>query len=1006
MSNLVAEKQAFGRGKKGGMGKGGGGSRTPREAPDNLLNDSTLYAIHVVSEGEIGGWADVANPGKCIFFDGTPLQNDDLSFNFEDVSYWLRTGTPDQDPVPGFSAIEAETTLGLKVEQALPVTRQITDADVDAVRVKVGVNALSHLDADTGDVNETRVEYRIEMQVGAGSFTSVVSSAFDGKTTSGYQRAHRIELPDMRPINLRVVRVTADSEQSALQNDIYYVSVTEIIDAKLRYSDTAYVALALPASVFGGSLPTVTFRLRGMLCWVPSNYDPSTRAYDEGTMWDGTFVQAFTDNPAFFGYTVYVEDRWGLGDRIPPALVDKWSVYQIGKYCDGLVDDGLGGTEPRMTINGVINARQAAFEVVTRISSVWRGATFWGAGAVVPVQDAPVDATRLVANANVKGGRFRYSSTGLDARKTVAIAAYRHTDDHYKIKAGAIFEHQAGVRRFGYRDIDMQLPFCASRGEALRTVRWHIDTAMTATQTVSYEAGFDHARIRPFDVVKIADKHKVFTRTMGRLAVVLVNRLGVTLDAAVELVDGESYTVLLTDDLGEIVEAIVTTPATGSTLTLDFASAIPANINPGAVFALNATGVAPREFRVLSNEPKGHLFAITALEHDAGKYARVEDDLQAENTEPFIAPSRGAPLAPASCDVAVFLKPDPGSTSKLRLLASWPGHPDARVVEHRAQVKEPGKPWRWVGGSHEASLEIAPEREVAGLYEVRLFAVTMDGKLSGSYASGSVTHTAADFPRPIPPVPWTAEAGHDMITLVGTTHPASDIRAHRIYGATATDPTLVPLDEIDGTVYPRRPPAGDPYTRYKVTAISYAERESDPDGSPFIAAVPSGVPLADLNQDIVDAIDDAAQSAEADKQAAEQAASDAQAAHGLAETARVASQAARDAGQTAQGLAETARDAAAASESASAGSASAAAGSATTAATEASDAVASATAAAADSVAAETARSGAVAAENAAAASSTSAAGSAASATSSATLSAEIADQASGVLSSQFLEVQ
>ncbi|MEL7117448.1 MAG: phage tail protein, partial [Pseudomonadota bacterium] len=600
--------------------------------------------------------------------------------------------------------------------------------DVDAVRVKVGVNALSNLDTASGDLNETRVDYRIEMQVGAGGFTPVVTSAFDGKTTSGYQRAHRIELPPTRPVNLRVVRVTPDSSDSSLQNDIYYVSLTELIDAKLRYSETAIVGLAYPASVFGGSVPTVTFKLEGMLCLVPSNYDPATRSYDESTIWDGTFVRAFTDNPAFFGYTAYVEDRWGLGDRIPTQLVDKWSVYQIGKYCDVGVDDGFGGTEPRMTINGVINQRQAAYEVITQLSSIWRGATYWGAGAVVPVQDAPADAVRLVANANVENGKFQYSSTAIDARKTVGIASYRDTEDQYKLKSGAIFEHQAGIRRFGYRDLDIRLPFCASRGEALRSIRWHIDTSLTATDTVQYVAGFDHARIRPFDIVKVADKNKVFTRTMGRVVSIAADRLSVALDAPIQLVDGESYKILLSNDIGEILEKPVTTAATSSTVNVGVSTAIPVNVVPGSVFALNATGVAPREFRVLSNERKGHKFHITALEHDGGKYARVENGLQAEITEPFTLPPRGAPAAPALAQISVSLKPDPGSISKLRFVVDFPPHPDPRVATHRVQIKEPGKPWRWAGSTTESSIDIVPEREQQGLYEVRLYAETLDGK--------------------------------------------------------------------------------------------------------------------------------------------------------------------------------------------------------------------------------------------------------------------------------------
>ena len=843
-------------GGRGGGGKLGGGNQTPVEADDNLFTDSTLYVLDLVSEGEIEGWSDAVNPAKCIFFDGVPLQNPDDSFNFEGVEYWLRTGTPDQDPIPGFAAVENEVTAGLggKVTTSQPITYQLTDPDVDAVRVKVGTPALQSI-ADNGDINETSVQYRVMMQVGAGPFTEQLTRSFTGKTTSGYQRQHRIEVPTARPINIRVERITADSESTKLQNDIYFTSITEVIDAKLSYPNSAIVGMAIPATTFGGSVPRRTYLLKGMKCWVPSNYDPVARTYDEGSPWDGTFVKAFTSNPAFFGYTVYIEDRWGLGDRVAPELVDKWSVYEIGKYCDRQVDDGLGGTEPLLTINGVINERQAAYDVITQLSSTWRGATYWGAGAVVPVQDRPADPVKLVTNANVIDGAFTYQSSALDARKTAAVATFRHANDHYRMKPGAVHEDHAAIDRFGRRQLDIQLPFCTSVGEALRTVRWHIDTNLNEVETVTYTAGMDHIGIRPFDIVLIADKYKILKRTMGRVKAILPARDVVEVDAPIGVVNGTSYTLHITKTDGTIHEVGVNVTVTEDASQLSLAAALPSDVEVNTPFILASADAEPLPYRVLMVEPKGHEVTVTALRYDAGKEARVEGGLYAYVNDPIVLPEQSQPIAPASVSVEPIVRPDPGSVSKLHFLVSWPNHPDTRVVRHLVRVREPGSGWRWADESDTNFVEYAARTRTQGTYDFRCYAVGLDGQVSG-FVTQSYTHVLDDFVLPETPVISGYEAGYDTITLRMAEHPASDFAFFKIYGATAVDPpTLVHLDSTPSNTYTRRPPDGDQYVRYKVTAVTRAPRESDPADASFVIVAPTGVGLDALGQDVLDHVD-------------------------------------------------------------------------------------------------------------------------------------------------------
>lgn len=845
------------KGRKGG--KGGGGGRAPKESPDNLLTDSTAYVIDVVSEGEIEGWADPENPGKCIFFDGTPLQNPDGTFNFEGVEYWLRVGTPDQPHVPGFSAVEAETPVGVEVKDSQPVARSVSSADVDAVRVKVGLGQLSNLDTKTGDLKGSSVTFAIDIQAGDSEWLEVGEYTITGKTTSGYQRGYRVELPQIRPVSLRVRRVTPEPEKSNIQNAIYFVSMTEIIDAKLSYPNTAYVALAVPAQAFGGQIPRRSYLLKGMRCFVPSNYDPETRQYDESAIWDGTFKLAYTDNPAFFTYTVYVQDRWGLGERISPALVDKWRIYQIGKYCDGLVPDGLGGSEPRFTINGVINTREAAYDVITKLSATFRGVTYWGAGAVVPVQDAPSDPVKLVTNANVIDGDFSYSGTALAARKTAAIGSFRHPDNHYKIAAGVVYEDPAGVQRYGRRQLDVTNPFQTSRGGALRECRWLVDTNLRQTETVSYQAGLDHAAIRPGDRVLIADKARTAFRSGGRIMSISADRQSVELDAPVSLVAGEAHSLMLTDELGGFVSLAVASIDAGSgggVSNLELSDPVPAGVRAGAVFVVTASDLQPKLFRVLSNKPKGHLFSIMAVSDDLEKFDRVESGIRTDDDAPHILPTVGPVAVPSDITAVFYLRPDPGSVSKLRLLVSWKSF-DPLVFKFLVRVKEPGGAWRDVGETRETSFEYVPDSADAGDYVVRVFGVTALGDVS---PPGEVV-IAYDGLSQAPSVPtgWSGVSGFDSITLFGDPQTEADFKAFVIYGATDESSELVRLDEVSTTRYVRRVDPADVIARYAVTAINHSGVESLP--TPFIPVLPKKPVLTDLDPSVSETIVEVADSA-------------------------------------------------------------------------------------------------------------------------------------------------
>ncbi|WP_208348684.1 host specificity protein J [Pseudaestuariivita rosea] len=740
----------------GGGGKGGGSSRTPKEAPDNLLTDSTAYIIDVVSEGPIEGWADPENPAKCIYFDDTPLQSADGTFTVEGVEFFLRTGLPDQEPVPGFAQVENEINVGVQFTKDLPVTRTISSADVDAVRIKVGFSVLTKQE-DDGDLKGTSVTYHIDMQAGAGNWERVGTYTTSGKTTSGYQRAYRVELPDIRPVSIRLVRETPDSESSALQNDTFFVSYAEIIDAKLTYPNTAYVALAVPAQAFGGRIPRRSYRLKGIKCWVPINYDPETRTYDETTIWDGTFKLAYSNNPAFFTYTVYIEDRWGLGERIDPQLVDKWRIYQIGKYCDALVDDGQGGQEPRFTINGVMMTREAAYDVVTQLSATFRGVTYWGAGAIVPVQDAPSDPVKLVSNANVVDGAFTYSGAALAAHKTAVVASYRDPTDHYRLKANLVHENIEAIQRFDRRQVDISLPYQTSRGGALREAKWLVDTNINQQEGVTYQAGFDHAAIRPGDRVLISDRYRSGFRMTGRLVSISPDRREVELDAPALVDPNASQELLVAKTLGDItrVDVVLGLDGPGNLhQRLQLSTPLPPDVVPGAVFILWATNLPPRLFRVISNTPDKHLFTIVAVEDDPNKYARIEEGLRVEDPPPYLLPDvTGPPLAPQALATRLFYRRQPAG---LVATVSWEQPGGTTVLSWRVEFKGADGVRALVAETRVQSIDIPLEGTATGPFEVFVSAQNALGVASGVTQKTFSVGPDLLFPGDVPDLRITA----------------------------------------------------------------------------------------------------------------------------------------------------------------------------------------------------------------------------------------------------------
>ena len=600
----------------GGGGKGGGGAsaRVAQEAPDSLRSKAYARVVDLISEGEIEGLVDGL---QSVYLDDTPIQNADGTTNFSGVTLETRDGTQQQSYVPGFSSVENEVPVGVEIKASQPVVRSITDPDVDAVRIKVSVGQLTNQDTTNGDLNGSAVSFSIDRQVSGGGFVEVINDTISGKTTTKYQRSYYVPLTGNGPWEIRVRRVTADSTSSAIQNKTYLDSYTEVVESKLRYPNSALVALRVDASQFS-AIPRRSYDMKLLRVRVPVNYDPGTRTYSG--VWNGNFKIAWTDNPAWCFYDLVTSTRYGLGGYIPESQVDKWALYRVAQYCDQLVPNGLGGFEPRFTCNLYLQTREQAYKVVQDMASIFRGMVYWSGGAITVTQDAPSDAVYQFAPGNVVDGEFAYQGSSAKARHTVALVTWNDPDDFYRQKVEYV-EDAAGIARYGIVQSDVVALGCTARGQAHRVGKWLLFSEQSESEIVTFRTGLEGAVVRPGDVIKVADPVRGGMRLGGRIAAATAST--VTLDQELPADLPWRLSVVLPN--GTVEERLVG-PVSGRTLTVTIPfSSVP---QVDAIWMLASSIIEPQLFRVVSvaeRDPGVH--EVTALAHNPSKYAAIEEGL-------------------------------------------------------------------------------------------------------------------------------------------------------------------------------------------------------------------------------------------------------------------------------------------------------------------------------------------------------------------------------------------
>nr|WP_310615856.1 host specificity protein J [Pantoea cypripedii] len=689
-----------------GSKAGSSSAHTPVEEPDDLLSVAKIKMLLAIAEGEIQGELTA----QQIFLNDTQLANEDGTYNFTGVVWDYRNGTQDQTYIQGMPEINNESSVGVEVTTTSPWTRQFTDLTLDAVRVKLSL-PLQYLYKDNGDMVGTVTQYAIDLSTDGAAWVNVVNGTFDGKTTSEYQRDHRINLPAATTgWSVRVRRITADSTSTKLINAFKVFSFAEVIDSKLRYPNTALLYIELDSSQFNGSAPKITCKPKGKLVRVPTTYDPVTRTYS-GT-WTGDFKLAWTDNPAWVFYDLVLDEIYGMGNRVDATMIDKWQLYTIAQYCDEMVSDGAGGTEPRFTCNVYIQSQEDAYTVLKDIAAIFRGITFWGNDQIYVKADVPQDDVDYVYHvSNVIDGLFTYAGGSYKNRYTSCQTSWSDPQNHYSDAIEGVYEPDL-VQRYGVNQTQLTAIGCTSQSEAHRRGRYVI-LSNAKDGTVSFGVGLDGYIPLPAEIIGIADPFRAGKQNGGRIK--SVNSLNIELDREADYAAGDRLVLNLPDGTAQ-TRTIASVSADKKTVTVSTAfSLMPA---AGAVWAIDSDNLAIQYFRVTSIASNDDgTFTIAAVEHDPNKYRYIDDGVKIDPAPITVTPP-GVMTAPQNITISQVDYVEQGLNVAC-MQVTWDAV--ANAISYTAQWRKDNGDWVNVGQQSAKGFTISGI--YAGVYDVRVRAV-------------------------------------------------------------------------------------------------------------------------------------------------------------------------------------------------------------------------------------------------------------------------------------------
>ncbi|MFD3231651.1 TipJ family phage tail tip protein [Rahnella aceris] len=698
----LLEGETIIRGAKGGSSS----AHTPVEQADDLLSEAKLKMVIALSEGEIQG--DLV--AQQIFLNDTQLANDDGTYNFTGVKWDYRKGTQDQTYLQGMPEIDNESSVGIEVKASSPWTRQFSNLTLDAIRIKLSL-PIQYQYKDNGDMVGTVTQYAIDLSTDGAAYQTVVNGSFDGKTTSEYQRDHRIDLPSAATgWAIRVRRITADSTSTKLINAFKVFSFAEVIDSKLRYPNTALLYIELDSSQFNGSVPKTTCKPKGKLIRVPSTYNPDTRTYS-GT-WAGDFKIAYSNNPAWIFYDLVLDEIYGMGGRVDTTMIDKWELYSIAQYCDEPVSNGVGGTEPRFTCNVFIQSQQDAYTVLRDLAAVFRGITFWGNDQIFVRADVPQDDVDFTYHsANVVDGLFTYAGGSYKNRFSSCLVSWSDPGNHFSDTPESVYEPDL-VERYNWNETQLMAIGCTSQSEAHRRGRWVL-LSNAKDGTVSFGVGLDGYIPMPAEIIGIADPFRAGKANGGRISA--VNGRNVTLDRVADYGIGDRLVVNLPDGTAQ-TRTISAVSADKKTYTV--ATAYRMTPVAGAVWAIDSDNLAIQYYRItsISSNDDG-TFTVAGVQHDPNKYRYIDDGVKVDAAPITVTPTN-VMKAPANILITEVDHIAQGLTVA-SLQASW--NKVEGAINYTAQWRKDNGDWVNVGKTSAQGFTI--QGIYAGVYDVRVRAV-------------------------------------------------------------------------------------------------------------------------------------------------------------------------------------------------------------------------------------------------------------------------------------------
>lgn len=726
MANII-------KGRKGGSSK----QRTPTEQPDDLQSIAKAKILVALGEGEFAG----SLTGKDIYLDGTPIENADGSQNFSGVAWEFRPGTQAQNYIQGIPGTENEISVGTDISSQTAWTHTFTNTQLSAIRLRLKWSAL-FTQEDDGDLFGNTVKYSIDLQTDGGSWQTVVDTAVTGKTTSGYERSHRIDLPRAGATwTVRLRKLTPDANSAKIGDNMALLSYTEVIDAKLRYPNTALLYIEFDSSQFNGSIPQISCEPRGRVIRVPDTYDPETRSYT-GT-WTGSFKWAWTDNPAWIFYDLVVSDRFGLGNRLTAANIDKWMLYQVAQYCDQLVPDGKGGDglEPRYICNVYIQDRNAAYTVLRDFAAIFRGMTCWNGQQIIALADMPRDIDFTYTRANVIDGKFRYSSSTSKTRYTNALVSWSDPVNAFSDAMEPSFVKEL-VARYGFNQLELTAIGCTRQSEAHRKGLWGILTN-NKDRMVTFDVGLDGKIPQPGYVIGVADEMLAGKVNGGRIS--KVDGRVIILDRDINANAGDRLQVNLPSGTSQSRTIQSINGRRQVTVTTAFSEPPEAE----SVWAIESDDLFLQQYRVVGVKDNNNgTYTITGTSHDPDKYARIDTGAIIDQRPVSVVPP-GNQAPPDSILLTSFSVVKQGISVET-LQASWDAVKNA--IAYEAQWRRNAGNWINVPRNSTTSFEVSGI--YAGRYLVRVRAINA-AEISSGWAYSEEKTLTGKVGEPLPPLALT-----------------------------------------------------------------------------------------------------------------------------------------------------------------------------------------------------------------------------------------------------------